>query len=51
VENEPHDRRPSSSLFGSGYAANHMPFLKRAWDASRTLEKKCVDSGGEYVED
>jgi len=30
VENEPHDSRPSSRLFGSGYAANHKPFLKRA---------------------
>jgi len=33
VENEPHDRRtttPSSRLFGSGYATNHKPFLKRA---------------------
>jgi hypothetical protein len=51
MENEPHDRRPSSRLFGSGYAANHKPFLKRASGCFQNVGKKCVDSGGEYVED
>jgi hypothetical protein len=41
MENEPHDRRPSSRLFGSGYAANHNPCLKRA--------SGCFQNGGKNV--
>jgi hypothetical protein len=50
VENEPHDRPPRTD-FGSGYAANHKPFLKKAIRMLLERWKKCVDSGGEYVED
>jgi hypothetical protein len=54
VENEPHDRRtttPSSRLFESGYAANHKPCFEKGIRMLPELWKKCVDSGGEYVED
>jgi hypothetical protein len=50
MENEPHDRRPSSRLFGSGYAANHTPFFEKGIRMLPERWKKCVDSGGEYVE-
>ena len=39
VENEPHDSRPSSRLFGSGYATNHKPFLKRASGSFQNVGK------------
>jgi hypothetical protein len=42
---------PSSRLFRSGYAANHKRFLKRESGCFQNIGKKCVDSGGEYVED
>jgi hypothetical protein len=32
-------------------AANHRPFLKRESGCFQNVGKKCVDSGGEYVED
>jgi hypothetical protein len=41
VENEPHDRRPSSRQFGSGYAANHKPFLKTASGCFQNVVKNC----------
>ena len=41
---------PSSRLFRSGYAANHKRFLKRESRCFQNIGKKCVDSGGEYVE-
>ena len=39
VENEPHDSRPSSRLFGSGYAAYDKPFLKRASGCFQNIGK------------
>ena len=45
------DGTPSSKLFGSGYAANHMPFFEKGIRVLPERWKKCVDSGGEYVED
>ena len=51
VENELHDSWPSSRLFGSGYAANHKPFLKRATGCFQNVGKIVLTPEGEYVED
>jgi len=49
MENEPHDRRtmtPSSRLLGSGYAANHKPFLKRASGCFQNVGKNVLTLEG-----
>ena len=49
VENKPHGRRtttPSSRLFGSGYAANHKPFLKRASGFFQNVGKNVLTPEG-----
>jgi hypothetical protein len=46
MENEPHDRRPSSRLFGSGYAANHKPFLKTASGCFQNVVKQVLTPEG-----
>ncbi|GBO10605.1 hypothetical protein AVEN_56193-1 [Araneus ventricosus] len=59
VKNEPHDRQPQTPitelntiLIGNGCVAKQKSLLKRVSGCfQRTLEKKCVDSEGEYVED
>jgi hypothetical protein len=46
VQNEPHDRRPSSRLFGSGYAANNKPFLKRESGCFQNVGKNVLTPDG-----
>jgi hypothetical protein len=38
-------------LLGSGYITNQKPFFEKGIRMLPEHWKKCVDSGGEYVED